>query len=82
MDYEEVIENIIEQGKHDLDTRAKQALQVLVRYGQIDGSHHKAWVIDSAVHYLAGVYYSQLIAAYKDGEDGLETYGWDEGIPP
>lgn len=26
--------------------------------------------------------YLKLVAEAKDGEDGPETYSWDEGIPP
>ena len=75
---EEVIENIFELGKDD----AESALRVLLDYSQIDGAHHKAWVIDQAVRHLAGPYYEELIAAYKTGEDGPETYEWNEGIEP
>lgn len=88
MSYEQVIENILEQGKRDIDTRAETALRILVRYGQIDGSHHKLWVIDQAVRALSGVYYDELISAYRndspanDLEDGPDIYEWNEGIPP
>ena len=34
--------------------RIKETLDVLVRYGQTDGAHHKAWVIDQAVRCLTG----------------------------
>lgn len=74
----EIIETIFELGKDN----AQEALRVLLQYGQIDGAHHKAWVIDQAVRHLAESYYDELIAAYKDGEDGPDTYGWDEGIAP
>lgn len=75
---EEIIENIFELGKDD----AEAALRVLLDYSQIDGAHHKNWVIDQAVRHLAGPYYEELIAAYKAGEDGPETYEWNEGIAP
>jgi hypothetical protein len=26
--------------------------------------------------------YEELVTAYKAGEDGPDTYGWEEGIPP
>ena len=75
---DEIFENIFEHGKDD----AEAALRVLIRYGQIDGAHHKTWVIDQAVRALAGPYYDELIAAANDGEDGPDTYEWDVGIPP
>ena len=74
----DVIEKIFEHGKDD----AQKALEVLIQYGQIDGAHHKNWVIDQAVRALAGPYYEELITAYKNGEDGPDTYEWDEGIAP
>lgn len=34
--------------------RIRKALDVAVRYGQIDGAHHKTWVIDQIVRVLTG----------------------------
>lgn len=74
--------------------RIQRALDVAVQYGQFDGSHHKAWAIDQMVRALTGSStvgdptridseeYTQLIADAKDGEDGPDSYEWDEGIPP
>ena len=59
-----------------------EAIEIAVRYGGIDGDHHKAWVIDQMVRALAGNQYEQIIKDACDGEDGPETYGWDEGIAP
>ena len=58
------------------------ALALALRYGQIDGSHHKLWVIDQVVRILAGADYEQIISDHCDGEDGPDTYDWDIGIPP
>ena len=77
-DVEVIIEQIFEHGKDDAET----ALKVLLDFGQTDGSHHKQWVIDQSVRALAGPYYDELIAAYKDGDDGPDTYEWDGGIAP
>jgi len=78
MNTDEIIEKIFEFGKDD----AESALRLLLDYGQIDGAHHKQWVIDQAVRYLSGPYYDELIKSYRDGEDGPETYEWDQGIAP
>jgi len=57
-------------------TRAVRHL--LLAYGQIEGDHHRAWVIDQALRILAGARYEQVIAAYNnDGE-----YSWGLGIAP
>lgn len=61
---------------------ALKAMDVLMRYGQIDGSHHKAWVIDQAVRALAGAGYATCIQLHCAGEDGPQTYSWDVGVPP
>jgi hypothetical protein len=61
--------------------RIELALGVLSQDGQVDGDHHKAWVIDQIVRLLAPDY-GTWITRYKDGEDGPDTYGWDEGTAP
>lgn len=58
------------------------ALDLAIRYGQIDGAHHKTWVIDQMVRALTGGQYEVIIALSCAGEDGPNTYEWDEGIAP
>jgi len=65
-----------------LRNRIDQALEVIHRYTGCDGEHHKHWVIDQAVRALTGSDYEAWVIMHKDGEDGPETYGWDEGVPP
>ncbi len=60
----------------------KGALEVIERYGGIDGGHHKQWVIDQVARHLLGDQYTQWVVDMKDGEDGPNTYEWDEGIIP
>lgn len=38
----------------DSATRIQKALEVIIKYGGIDGSHHKDWVLDQAVRCLTG----------------------------
>ncbi len=59
-----------------------EALEIALGYGGIDGGHHKMWVIDQIVRILTGKDYEKTIEEYCDGEDGPDTYGWDEGCPP
>lgn len=61
--------------------RVQLALDALAE-GQEDGQHHLRWVIDQAVRILAGDGYEAWVTEYRDGEDGPETYAWDEGIAP
>jgi hypothetical protein len=62
--------------------RIHKAIDLAVRYGGIDGAHHKAWVIDQMVRELSGDRYEKIVADARDGEDGPETYDWDCGIAP
>lgn len=61
-----------------------KALEIASEFGQEDGAHHKAWVIDQMVKELLinTTGYNDFIKKYKDGEDGPDTYSWDEGIAP
>lgn len=88
------------------DSRIKLALEFGVKYGGIDGDHHKTWVIDQMIRALTGCpmeehtafdcnnkpytyedqgvsdEYAELRREACDGEDGPNTYNWDEGIAP
>lgn len=59
-----------------------EALNLIREYGGIDGDHHKLWVLDQVVRQLTGDRYEEFVARSRDGEDGPETYSWDDGIPP
>ena len=61
--------------------RIEEALELIWSYGGYDGGHHKQWVLDQTVRILADDY-DEWVEKYKDGEDGPDTYGWEEGIPP
>jgi hypothetical protein len=51
-------------------------LELVFADGQVDGAHHKAWVIDQVARIVAGDEYESLVASYNElGE-------WDEGIAP
>jgi hypothetical protein len=59
-----------------------EALACAQLFGNIDGAHHKMWVIDQMVRYLSGLDYENWVVKQKVGEDGPETYEWDTGIAP
>jgi hypothetical protein len=67
--------------ENDAD-RITLATDLALEFGQIDGDHHKAWVIDQMLRALTGDRYEQVITEWCEGEDGPETYSWDEGIAP
>ena len=57
------------------------ALHFINEYGGIDGAHHKQWVLDQVVRVLADNY-NEWVKNHNAGEDGTNTYSWDEGIAP
>lgn len=63
-------------------TRCKKALEIIHNHGDIDGSHHKQWVLDQVVRVLAGDQYGVWVKRYKAGKNGPDTFEWDEGIAP
>jgi hypothetical protein len=73
---------MVELTEPGLRARAHAACQILLAHGQTDGAHHKAWVIDQAVRALTGPDYEQVIADARSGDDGPDTYAWDEGTAP
>ena len=65
-----------------VDRRALEALELIYRLGNTDGSHHKQWCLDQVVRILTGENYGDFVAWACAGEDGSYTYDWDEGTPP
>lgn len=65
------------------DKRIEKALKIAWRFGQIDGAHHKAWVIDQMVRALCDdkEKYEKWVEAYQT-PDGEDYYEWDTGIAP
>jgi hypothetical protein len=58
--------------------REEQIMSIIEKYGQIDGDHHKAWVIDQIARIIKGDDYGTWVEEMKaDGE-----YNYNEGIAP
>lgn len=73
------------QARKDAASRhVARALELAHQYGSIDGAHHKMWVIDQMVRALCGdaETYARWVAEAKAGEDGPDTYEWEEGYAP
>ena len=54
-------------------TEKDYALHIISRYGQIDGEHHKAWVIDQVAKILLG---SKVVVderKWKHADGSIET---------
>lgn len=67
-----------------MEYRIKKALEIAWSYGQIDGSHHKMWVIDQMVRALCGSEkeYVKWIETYEEMLDDGNYYVWDKGVAP
>jgi hypothetical protein len=62
-----------------------KALELIQRFGGIDGSHHKQWVLDQIARVLTGDFYEEWVKDMKgeyDEENEEFEYEWDEGIAP
>ena len=66
--------------------RITKALDLAWQYGQIDGSHHRIWVIDQMVRVLCGSEeeYKEWVQKYEEplSNDPDDYYPWDTGIAP
>lgn len=64
--------------------RIERALNIAWRYGQIDGSYHKMWVIDQMVRALCEneSEYREWVKRYETPMGLNEYYEWDTGIAP
>ena len=67
-----------------MDEKVKKALDFIHKWGGIDGGHHKQWTLDQLVRILTSdnIEYKEWVEIYQAGEDGPDTYEWDEGIAP
>ena len=85
---DELIEALIDSRLNSLSPDELRAIvknvfvSTIIPYGQIDGDHHKTWVIDQIVRQLIGYKYDIFIKAVKYGKDGQDTYEWRTGIAP
>lgn len=65
-----------------LTARIYGAIEIATRYGQIDGGHHKAWVIDQMCRSLLGAQYENWVTKMKANGDDPNAYDYDYGIAP
>ena len=81
-EYEEAIEDadvLLTAWAKERDARV---LDFINEWGGFDGAHHKQWVLDQLVRIVAGDGYEKWVAEHRAGDEGPDTYEWDEGIAP
>ena len=64
------------------EEKVVEALALMFNYSQIDGGHHKLWVIDQVVRTLTGDKYEEFVKFYEHDDVLDEDYDWDTGIAP
>ena len=65
-----------------LEEERQKVLDLIFEYGQIDGGHHKMWVIDQIVRILTKDKYNEWVKNYVYDEETGDVYSWDKGIAP
>lgn len=62
----------------------ENAFNIAFEYGQVDGAHHKMWVIAQMVRALCGneERYKEWVSRYEISENEDDRYTWDVGIAP
>ena len=61
--------------------------EIICKYGQIDGSHHKAWVIDQVLRIIKDDDYDDFVKDFEYSDcEGKSTeeqqYEWDVRVAP
>jgi hypothetical protein len=97
--HEEPVKEVVKDDKDVLvnvafEKRIENALAFLSIWGQVEGDHHKAWVIDQVVRALCGCEwnfndsffqneeYKDWISGYCYDDNHVMEYEWDTGIAP
>lgn len=71
------------EGEGVFNLQMKNAMDVITSYGNIDGAHHKDWVIDQVARHLLGDKYDAWVISLRgDLVDGEYEYEYEEGTPP
>lgn len=54
-------------------TPEEWAMEFINRYGQIDGEHHKTWVLDQVARILMGTPVKSVEASWENGETEIRS---------
>jgi hypothetical protein len=78
------IERTLELALNRAVDKCAAALEIASTYGQVEGDHHKAWVIDQMVRALTGESYELWVQIYQmpTDPDALFENEWETGIAP
>ena len=65
--------------------KINKAITLIIGHSQVEGGHHKLWVIDQVLRVLAGDEYEKVIFIHNMGRvcsDEEEVNMWNCGIAP
>jgi hypothetical protein len=64
--------------------RIRNATDLILRYGGIDGAHHKQWCLDQVLRLLLNEkeYHAWVYKYEAPDADGQREYEWDKGTAP
>lgn len=77
----EIVETLLTAYEKEKE-KNNNVLVLIFEYGQTDGEHHKAWVIDQIVRIITENNYDKWVQHYEYDEETDENYFWDVGIAP
>lgn len=69
---------IVDEHPYTKFTPQDWVLHFIFRYGQIDGGHHKAWVLDQTVRILNG---TPVIVSKREWSNGKFEFDFETGEP-
>ena len=74
---------MVDADRSTLGNRIRDALDVALGFGSIEGDHHRAWVVDQMVRKLTGPHYLAFRELHVQVDDEGESWdSWEEGIAP
>jgi hypothetical protein len=67
--------------------KQNKIIDIITRFGDIDGVHHKQWILDQIVRILLTPdeylkWKKEMKGEYDELNDEYEYEDWDEGIAP
>jgi hypothetical protein len=77
----------LESNMKTLEDKITYTEDMITIYGQLDGGHHKMWVMDQIMRGIKKDSYEQFVKDYEHmDDDGTmsdeKLYEWDTGIAP
>jgi hypothetical protein len=62
--------------------KIEETVEFAFEYGDIDGEHHKQWIIDQMIRILLGPEYSVWVDRHNTYNATQDHPPWDTGIAP